>query len=168
MEDKNKILSEKERYEVRQIAVMQAIAENNAKKSSTAEKHLFALGLGVLFLNALAAVLALFIGCWCDTEKPVLYWVLLGIYVAAIAVSFALSLSERILSRKSRKQDENIDDKAKSGNMPLNEVLQMYENDTEQVKAQKAKARRLYFVSMCITAVTTISAIMTYLFACMI
>lgn len=92
----------------------------------------------------------------------------MGIYVAAIAVSFALSLSERILSRKSRKQDENIDDKAKSGNMPLNEVLQMYENDTEQVKAQKAKARRLYFVSMCITAVTTISAIMTYLFACMI
>ena len=92
MEDKNKILSEKERYEVRQIAVMQAIAENNAKKSSTAEKHLFALGLGVLFLNALAAVLALFIGCWCDTEKPVLYWVLLGIYVAAIAVSFALIL----------------------------------------------------------------------------
>lgn len=164
-EDENKILSEKERFEVRQIALIQAIADNKAEKSPTAEKKLFVLGIVALALNALAAILALFWGCPCDTKKPVWYWVLLGLYTTAIAVSFALSLSETILSRENKKQAEDIDGKAKSGNMPLEKVLQMYENDTEQVKAQKAKARRLYFISMCITAITTMLAILTFIFA---
>lgn len=160
-ENGKKYLSEKEILEIRQIALIQAIADNKATKSPSVGKGVFVLGLVALILNTLAAVFALFLGCLCDTDKPVWYWVLFGIYIAAIAVSFALSLSKTILSRKNKKQTEDIDEQAKSGNFSLDRVLQMYIDDTEKVKEQKSKMRRLYFVSICITAVTTILAIIT-------
>lgn len=157
MEKDDKTLSEKEKLEVRQTALIQAIADNKAVKRVIGDNTIFWIGIALIGLNLIAAILALIIGCPCE-DKPFWHWIIFGIYVALIFAVFVLNLIEHI-NAHNKKLNDDIDQKANSGSMPLNAVLQMYIDDTKEIDKQIKVTRRNQLITALITVICTVSII---------
>lgn len=156
--ESDKQRQDEDRLDVRQLALIQAIADNKAAKRSKENKTFFRIGSAIICLNLIAAIVALFLGCHCKNDIALWEWLIFGGYVAILIIIFVLNWIEHAKGGN-KKSNEDIDQRVNSRNMPLDEVLQMYRNDTAEIDQQKNAAQRTQIITAIITVISTILAI---------
>lgn len=144
------------------VEYMQAIAENEAAKSSTGHNWLYWFGIIALTLNFVVAVLAAIFGCTCKSisEKSWLDWFILSISLVALIVAYILSIIDYTNTKKDNckaEQDKTERNKANNGK-PTMSLLEIREN-TKQIKESAKRHYTLQKISLGLLSVAALLAI---------
>lgn len=151
------------KIDILQLKLMQAIAENKATKSTTRYNLFFWLGIIALALNTVAAILGALFGCPCKENKTCIHWAITAVCIAAILVSFGISIAQSVSAEKEKqKLDKILENKieqAKAGNETTENLTLAYETDTKSNTQINRRQKYSQITFITIMAVINVLAI---------